>query len=106
MPFTCTRAVMAISLALLSGASMYSDAMAQGLVVNPRYPCSHRGGVVFCPPTPTFPSQHTYQYQRTFQYQHTFQYPFQQPRPGQCPPGYHSATTIQDPLPHCVPFPR
>jgi hypothetical protein len=102
MPFTRSRAVMAISLALLAGAAMYSDAMAQGLVVNPRYPCAHRGVQVFCGPTPTVP--HTYQNQQTFQYQHTFQSPFKNVGPGQCPPGYQAIQIFAGF--RCVPFPR
>jgi hypothetical protein len=76
MPFTQTRAVMAISLALLAGAAMYSDAVAQGLVANPRYSCTERlGRIVACQPKSTFPHPI---------YAHTFQSPFQ---PHRRPPG-------------------
>src|SRR5262245_28539762 len=87
MPFTRTRAVMAVSLALLAGAAMYSDAVAQGLEANPPYRCFRQGsyGRVVCQQyKPTFPFQNAYQ--------HTFQSPFQHTGTGQCPPGYHSAT--------------
>src|SRR5262249_32380743 len=101
MPFTQTRAVTAISLALLAGASMYSDAMAQGLVANSPYRCFRQGayGRVACQQyKPTFP----FQQQHAYQYQHTFQSPFQQTGTGQCPPGMIRSGR---PPGTCVPLP-
>jgi hypothetical protein len=80
MPFTRTRAVMVAGLALLSGAAMYSDAMAQGLPASPAL--SHcfrqnRGpffGQVVCQQYRPSPFEHT----------QTFQSPFRAPRR---PPG-------------------
>jgi hypothetical protein len=83
MPFTRTRAVMVAGLALLAGAAMYSDAVAQGLVANPRYSCFQLRvpGRWACQPKHTFPHP---TYEHTYLYQQTFQSPFQ---PHRRPPG-------------------
>ena len=80
MLFTQTRAVMAISLGLLSGAAMYSDAVAQGL------PASPAPSRCFRQNSGPFFGQVVCQQYRPLYFEHTqtFQSPFRAPRR---PPG-------------------
>jgi hypothetical protein len=68
--------------------------------------CSEYNGRLVCQTQLTYPRPRTFQPQQTF---HTFQSPFQQPRPGQCPPGYQNRDlggVFGLPGYNCVPFPH